>query len=177
MSSEAGLFVRVGRKLLFDEGNPPRLVLANRLICAVGVILSITALVKFITVFGNPKYLSLSDPLLWFLTNRQVLISAGSVELGVAGVIFFGSNPTTKAFALSWLSALIVSYRAALYIIKPGVPCKCLGHVTEWLQISPATADAISKGLLTFILLSCVFYCLEIRRWKPRNDAGFQANL
>ena len=67
--------------------------------CSTAVILILTASAKLVSATGTARALALPDPLLT-LTNREVLVLAGSIELLLAGYLFFSRK--------SWLKAPLV---------------------------------------------------------------------
>jgi hypothetical protein len=136
-------------------------------------ILVITAILKLVSVASEARVLGASDPLLDFLTTRQVLLLAAVFELAVVAAIFVNRNMLTRCGLLLWISAVFVAYRVGLAAVGFEGYCPCLGALNYGLPMSPAGADRLALGLLFFLVggsLWCGWSAIrESRGTEPRE--------
>lgn len=136
------------------------------------VILLVTGAVKLISSLGEARILQQSDPLIWFLTERQMLALAAGMELVI--VVALSSerlDETSKLLTIAWLGSMFLLYRVGLWTIGFAGACSCLGNAAAWLHVSPVAVERIMGGLLLFLLLgSYGLLAGRIRRWR-RNES------
>lgn len=139
-----------------------------------GVILTVTAFAKLVSVTGEVKVLARPDPVFVFLTFRQLFFLVGVLELSVAAVIF---SPTprvvNKLTLVAWISSVFLAYRIGLWAMGYKGECNCLGHLTDWLGVAPGIADAGMKTILAYLLLGSV--ALLVTRWNGVAVSGSEA--
>ena len=77
------------------------------------ILLIVTAIVKVVSAISEVPVLAQRDPLLYFLTNRQVLVAAAALELGIVTVLpaRTGRTVAIRLGVLSWLSCIFLAYR------------------------------------------------------------------
>ncbi len=122
-----------------------------------GVVLMATALAKLYSAFGDLRILDQPDPLFTFLTNRELLLLAALLELGVAWFLFRSSvGRSAKLLSIPWIAAVFACYRCGLWAVGYGSTCSCLGHLTDPLGISPESADLVAKGVLAYFLTGSI---------------------
>jgi hypothetical protein len=117
------------------------------------LVLIITALLKLISIAGHASVLEQPDPLLPFLSNRQLLAIVAIMEIGVASFLAFSrSDSWRKTLAVAWLMTLFLVYRTGHWVL--GVPgsCSCLGNAADWLGVPARTLDRITAGVLVLLL-------------------------
>ena len=134
-----------------------------------GVLLVITALGKLVSAFGSAHILQLPDPIIP-LPYRWLMGLAGVMELLVAGICFSKKDVAFKSGAVAWLAAIFLIYRLGLHWGHYYAPCKCLGNLTDALQISPETADLVAK-IIMFYLLGGSFTILINNWWLKSKTA------
>ncbi len=133
------------------------------------VILIVTALAKLISATGKARALALPDPML-MLTNREVLVVAGSIELLLAGYLFFGRKSWLKVPLVAWLATNFLIYRLGLMWMGVHKPCGCLGTITDALAIPPTTVDLLLKIVLAYLLAGS-YGLLFLEWWQGRKCA------
>lgn len=130
-------------------------LLRHYLHSAAGVLV-ITAISKF--VFVTTARLSVVDQynaVVPLLTNGQLLVLAGVLEIFVAASVFRANEAFPKAAALAWIGTLFLTYRVALEWMVPDASCACLG-ITLGL-LSRLTDNGINvERVLTGILLAYI---------------------
>lgn len=147
-----------------------RMAAVGRLYCrSAALVLVLTALAKLWSATGEARILGLRDPLLP-LTNRELLLGAGLVELAVAGYLIWGRSALAKHLWVLWLSGNFVLYRLGLWWVAPGRPCRCLGTLTERLPWPPAVVDGVLKGVIGCLLVGSVWGLT--RCWRAGRKHG-----
>ena len=115
-------------------------------------LLLMTAAVKVASAFGRAPILSLRDPLLE-VPYRYLFCVAAALETAVAWrVLSRRGGCQGKAGWMVWIATLFAAYRIGLRLLGAGAPCRCLGNLTDALQISPHTADNLAEGILLYLL-------------------------
>lgn len=125
-----------------------------------GALLAITGALKIMAVFSKVKILETPEPL-FGIPFQYFFLIAGLIELFVAIVCLFGKNEQATALLLAWLSTCFLIYRVGLWWMDWKGPCKCLGNLTDWLHVTPSTADLLIKTILIYILVgsySIIFF-------------------
>ena len=124
-----------------------------------------TALAKAITRLVGNKLLLLGDPLFPFLSNWQMLVLAVGFEVSVVCVLIRPLRDTDKLRSILWLCSVFFAYRLGLVWIGFHGYCRCLGSMSDWLHISPAVTDGISKGILFVLMVGAALLLVaEVRR-------------
>jgi hypothetical protein len=128
-----------------------------------GIILLATSLVKLVSAGGEARSLHLPDPLL-YLSNRQVFLAVGGLELALAGYLIFGKSSQVQMLALAWLTTSIAAYRLAIWWGNIAKPCGCLGNAMDWSPWLMKHQDSVMKGLLTFMLIGAYGFLWNDRK-------------
>lgn len=137
-------------------------------------ILIATGLVKLISAGGEVRSLNLRDPLL-FLTNRQVFLVVGALELALGSYLMFGRNLKLQLLALAWLTTNFAAYRLAIWWGNIPKPCGCLGNALDWWPWLKVHQDGVMKSLLAFMLVGAYgFLWHEWRAGKAREGLAGQ---
>lgn len=123
---------------------------------------------KLYSAAGEARILAVRDPLL-LLTNRELLLAAGLLELAVAAYLLFGRNARIKLWLLAWLGVNFLLYRLALAWIAPGKPCPCLGTLAERLPLRPDKVDLLLKLVILYMLGGSLFFLLFGRAHGDEN--------
>lgn len=132
---------------------------ANIYLLLVAVLLGVTAFAKLYSAAGEARILTLSDPL-FLLTNREVLMAVGLLELVVVAYLLFGCHTLKKHLLIIWLSLNFIVYRVGIWWVAPGKPCPCLGTLTARLPLKPDTVDLLLKLVITYMLCGSVLFLL-----------------
>jgi hypothetical protein len=129
-----------------------------------GVILALTGLFKVIAGAQELPLLAQPDPLFTSLSNRQLLIFVGGVELFLTAIVFLGQQrELVKLGLLAWFMTAAGTYRALLLYHGITAPCRCLGNLGAWLHLSPEAIQTISLVLFFYLLVGS--YSLLIKEW------------
>lgn len=130
-----------------------------------------TGLAKLVSATGSARILEMHDPIL-LMTFRDVLITAGALELLASLICFTGKRMCFRAGALVWLSTSFLLYRFALFLIGYHKPCICLGYgnVTDALHIPAADAHLAANVILGYLLIGSyiALFWLWRQSWKAR---------
>jgi hypothetical protein len=132
------------------------------------VLLLFTGTVKILTFFQETPYLSLRNALFNFLSNGQVVLLTGLLEMAVACYLFAPASDLRKGCAVAWLGTAFLAYRCALsWLGVPVALCPCLGHLGSWLGIREATVNILSETMLAYLLAGS--YAILCSRWLHRS--------
>ena len=126
----------------------------------ISVFFCITSVLKIVSTLGAAKVLAVADPLLAFLTTRQILLLAAALEILVAGCLWFDRFDRYRPWLTIWLISLIFTYRMGLVVIGYHGPCSCLGNIFEWY---PALEKWANPMMWTAIV--CVFFVSAFALW------------
>ncbi|HET7626153.1 MAG TPA: MauE/DoxX family redox-associated membrane protein [Verrucomicrobiae bacterium] len=143
-----------------------------------GAILLVTGLSKIVSGFGNAMILHDYDPVTGLQFVHLMLI-AGLIELGVAGVCF-SKNQSIAATSIAWLASCFVIYRVGLFSSGWKRPCICLGGFTDAIHISQNSADTAMKVILTYLLIGSygtLFWLWKQNRNTPLNTRSKEAKV
>lgn len=132
-------------------------------------VLIITALLKIYSLQTGVRFHLLNDPVFPFITNSQIMALSAILELCVAIILIRKIDRVFQFTALLGLSSIFLFYRLGLAWISPNEPCKCYGRATDWLHISPQTADTAIKVILAYLLLGS--YASLFWLWRQRRKA------
>jgi hypothetical protein len=147
---------------------------ANIYLVLVAVLLVLTAGAKLFSAAGEGRILAAPDPLLR-LSNREVLIGVGLLELAVAAFLLLGRHPQLKHLTLVWLSLNFIVYRVGLAWVAPGKPCTCLGLITARLPLKPDTVDLLLKLMIGVMLFGSGYFLLRDWLHARNGRRGAQA--
>jgi hypothetical protein len=143
---------------------------------AAGAVLLVTALAKLVSALGEASILSKSDPLFYFISNRQLLFLAAILELLVGIVAWRACDCRVAGGLVAWIATLFAAYRTGLWLVGYHGTCNCLGHTTDALGISPQAADHFMVGILLYLLIVgyvSVFYDSLGRMWALGSGRFF----
>jgi hypothetical protein len=143
--------------------------LARLLLMSAGWIFLLTAGIKFMSAMQEVRVLGRPDPLLEFLSTRQLLALTALLEAGVAAVILWAGRAVAvseKLLLVLWLSTMFLLYRLGLWWIGYQGGCNCMGDAAHWLGTSPEHLDTAAKVLLLYLLMMSSVLLLT-RRFLP----------
>lgn len=106
--------------------------------------------------FVNSVAIDRRDPVLYFLTARQVLSLAALLELvGVAILMSAQLSQITKLACIACLASWFLAYRVMHTYVTDGMPCGCLGQLHVFVPlVTPHLASWLSLILLGFLYFS-----------------------
>jgi hypothetical protein len=143
--------------------------LIRSFVVSAGVLLSVTASAKFISLFGGQKILQLPDPV-FGLPFGYLFLIIGGIEFAVAGVCLFGRKVYLQTALIAWIATGFAVYRMGLILIDYQKPCPCMGNLTDALHIPPHLADTILKCIVGYLLVGS--YAALAYLWKLRRTPG-----
>jgi hypothetical protein len=115
----------------------------------VGVFLVVTGGLKLVSGLQESRVLGAADPVLPWLTMRQVLFLAAVLELGVATVLLRHRSARWAPELILWLVTLFGAYRLSLWAMGFQGHCSCLGHLLDWLPwLKPWSNRLMQSSLL-----------------------------
>jgi hypothetical protein len=124
--------------------------LENIYLKSVSILLLITGATKLVSASQKVSVLVMSDPLIGFLSVRQMSIVAGIIEMAVAFYIFTPQNVIRQLESIAWLSILFITYHIGLNLIGFHGMCKCLGNANGWLGLSDNSINMAVKCMLGY---------------------------
>jgi hypothetical protein len=117
-----------------------------------GGLLLLTAFAKLYAFFSKAGIVYIHDPILGFEFRDEFLVF-GLVELAIACLCLFTRRVIKIQLAsLASLGTAFAIYRIGLLAIGIQVQCPCLGSLSEVLHLSTSVANAITLGILIYIL-------------------------
>lgn len=117
-------------------------------LAAVILLLALTSLMKFLSVFHGAKVLGMPDPVFTFWTMQQVMLAAGVLECITILLICLPMKTTYKFWLVLWTCMLFWTYRAGLAYVGFDSYCTCFGTATEWLHFPKRTVEGAIRGIL-----------------------------
>ena len=127
-------------------------------------VLLATGALKFFEAFQQHLYFNEPDSVMPFLTNRQLLIIAGSFEIAVGAYVWFTASLERRGLALLWFCSVVTVYKIGRYFTRAVYPCSCLGILEKWLNLTWKQTDILSWLILGFLAVSSVALLLHEKR-------------
>jgi hypothetical protein len=125
-------------------------------------ILSGTALIKIIAVFGNSSILSTEDPLTG-INNRSLIIFSAAAETTTLLLMIRTHSSRKRLIGVLWLSSLFALYH--LYGYFTGLQnCPCLGYLFGSGRFGEAMSISIPRLLSTYMWVGCVVLLFQQQR-------------
>jgi hypothetical protein len=139
------------------------------------VILSATALLKFVEVYRNRRYVKFPDPVAQYVlgsssvTNRDIIAVAALLELILVVVLILPGAVKRKINVLASFSAVLCAYRFAHWISGAETLCPCLGSLGEIIGLSANEVRYLGHILFAYIALGTISFAYLIRstQYKP----------
>ena len=94
------------------------------------------------------------------LTNRQVFLLAGCLELGLATFLIWQERARVSLALIAWFSTLLVIYRLGLGYVDYRLPCSCLGGGLNWLPHGDFLSRWVPPVLLGFVVMASYGFLL-----------------
>lgn len=115
-----------------------------------------TGLLKVLDSTVRADYFDQPDSVFFFLSNRQMMLIAAALEIGIA--VYIWSIPSIKhrGFALLWLCSLFILYKTGLEKTFATKPCSCLGILGRWLKLSNHQLEIITWSLLFAMIATAI---------------------
>jgi hypothetical protein len=127
------------------------------------LLLALTCLAKFVSVFDEAPALARPDSLFYFLTVRQMLFIVAVLEGWVAWQVFKPSVANRyKLFLILWLAGVFAAYRLGTWWLGHKSACGCMGTL---LPLETDTVNALAMGILVFLLCGSTMFL-----WRESNN-------
>jgi hypothetical protein len=121
-----------------------------------GLLLALTGLAKFVSIFDEAPALARPDALFYFLTVRQMLFIVAVLEGWVAWQVFKPSVANRyKLFLILWLAGIFAAYRLGTWWLGQKSACGCMGTL---LPLQTNTVNALAMGILVFLLCGSTLF-------------------
>jgi len=127
-------------------------LVARVFVYSVGGILFFTAIAKFISAFGKEPVLRSFEPVS-HLTFRTVFLIFGLVELMAAWYCISSPSKSRRLWLIGNFGTFFLVYRLGLKWMDYHMPCRCIGSLTDMLNISPNTADSVMKLIAAYMVI------------------------
>jgi len=141
-------------------------------ISSVALVLLVTSLAKLYSATGTAPVLELPEALLP-MSNRQMFMCAGLVELITAAYLWLGNSEVIKLVWIAWLGGNFVLYRVASVLFVVGRPCPCLGSMTERIPLKPGTISNILGGIVIYMIFGSCFFL--VAHWNRKKSESANA--
>lgn len=138
-----------------------------------GIILLITGLSKIISACGHAKILDINDPI-FSITFRSLMLAAGGIELGVAGMCLLTTKFRLSLGLVTWIATVFLIYRFGLWFIHWQRPCPCLGNLTDLLHVSPKAAGLLMAAVAIYLFAGSIFYSIATLETRNCNYKTLQ---
>jgi hypothetical protein len=123
---------------------------------SVAILLFLAGAAKLISASQKLAVLTMPDPLIGFLSVRQIDNIVGVLEVVLAGYIFTPRKVLFQLGLVAWLSVLFIIYRIGLTLVGFRGMCPCLGNASSWLKTSDASINNIAKIMLAYFFVGSV---------------------
>jgi len=130
-------------------------------ICAV-VLLITGGLKLWSAASGSTGYLE-SPSMLKFITNRQLFVLAGLIEVFAANRLFTSGSVYFRALFAAWLGTIFLSWRIAMWLTGYRL-CPCLGTAYDWLGVDTFVIDLFLKCVIGFMMIGGYGFAYYWRR-------------
>lgn len=145
---------------------------------SVELILLLTACLKYIAVSSESLSLSQPDPVLPFLSQRQIALMAAVLETGVAFVLLSRRCLGHEIKLILWLVSVFILYRAAAYTAGWRGPCLCLGPSGGAMFVfSSWTGDWLAKLALLWMLAGSLLLLVRVRQVVNKSSTNLAAGI
>lgn len=134
-------------------------------------ILVATAIAKWLDASSAHRYWEEPDPLLPFLSVRELLLLAGAFEVAVGVYVWFAVSLVARARALLWFCAIVLTYKVCLFFTYDVTPCNCFGVIGKALRLNQSQLDTTTWLLLSTIVAYGLAVLAHHGRWQKRGRA------
>jgi hypothetical protein len=123
---------------------------------ACAVVLLLTGVSKLIDGAGNNPLLLDLDPVIPFLTTRQLMLVVGCIEVVLAVYIFRSHLISNRSMAVLWFVCMVSAYKICAYCMHARRPCSCLGFVGRAMKLSTIQMDRLTWLILAVLAILAV---------------------
>lgn len=124
----------------------------------VAAFLATSAGLKLLSLLLESKVLAATDPLVGFLSVRQMMFAAAVMELGVARIVWKRDPSRAAPWLVLWLVGVFGTYRLGLWTIGFRGHCSCLGHLFDWLPGFDVWADRLTLTSLVVMAVGSIWF-------------------
>lgn len=143
------------------------------------MILLFSAAAKIISAGERTRILENADSIVFFLSNRQMMLLAAALELCVAfGVLWPRTeslNVRTRFGLVAWLASLFAVYRAGLLLANDPRPCKCLGNCLARIGLSEWQIQSLAVAMLAYLLVPS--FAWLVNRWRTATQISSESPI
>lgn len=131
----------------------------RRIRSTIGTLLMVLAVLKIVHFLRLPMSLK-ADPVVDFITERELLIIVAGFEIIISAFLLAGQNAVRDGLIMLHFCAVATLYQISLTLIGDP-PCGCLGIANEW--IGSAAAKWIGRiSLIVFWVAGYFLYNSEL---------------
>jgi hypothetical protein len=138
----------------------------RRFLLSCCVILTLTGWVKLYSATGHVGILALPDAL-FGVSNRILLLTTGSLELGIVFFVLFNRDNVTNCICVGWIALNFLLYRLGVFLIHPGTLCPCLGTLTSKIGLKPEYVSWILGMIAVYMFLFSGFFIFK--EWRRQR--------
>ena len=132
-----------------------------------------TGFLKLIGVTQDAPFLRNPDPLVTFMSIRQLALLAAVIEITVASIIFSYQSNRLKLALILWLAVLFTTYRVGLATTGFNGICPCLGGTLQWLIRDKSVVDWTLKAIIAYLaLMSSLFLIRDALSPRIAQESG-----
>lgn len=131
------------------------------------VILTVTAIAKIISSFGQAAILVQPDPLLGVSVRTSNWIVA-AVEIAVACLLWWMRDYVWRSLLIVIMGAEFLLYHMMLIWGRVHGPCPCLGSAWKWMGVSDKWVGIIAMGLGCYLLTSGLLILFSVACDRPK---------
>lgn len=117
-----------------------------------GLIFSLTALIKCVTLLIGGELLNRTDELLG-MQFRTVILASGAFEVGASLLCFLRPRTWVTPLILATMGAEFLLYRVSNKLLGVQKMCPCLGYFTQWLGLNQQMTDWLLGGISLYLFL------------------------
>jgi hypothetical protein len=115
------------------------------------VLLLVTALSKVLDSAHQNSYFQEPDPLFAFVTNRELMLLAAMLEVGVATYLWLSRDIKSRGWALLYFCCAAATYKIGSLFTYDLKPCSCLGIIGRTLRLNTGELEFITWSLLALL--------------------------
>lgn len=142
---------------------PPNGFLVKVFCVVAAAFLVIASIAKLISLTDIQKHFGVFDPVLPWVPNLLVVVSAAFFELAIAWLLLTPRLRHQGIILTLWLSVVFFVYRIGLYIINPSTPCECLGSLKKFVDLTMDQQNQIALAGLSFLAAGSTLCLLRNR--------------
>lgn len=153
----------------------PWMQTASYFLWSSALLLLVTGVAKLYSLTGTSRFLAATDPV-FHLSNREVMLLVGLLELVVAIYLVLGRDTIRRAAVLLWLGANFLGYRAAGEFLQAKL-CPCLGTISSHVPLTQAQLDRILGLMVAYFLAGSTWILYKTLRSRAKRPVPMAGGL